>query len=298
MSALKKLLQETLVSTLIEGKKDVVSMEKHDTLEQGLKLMEEENALFIPIKDASSPTKYCGCVDILDIISSLVAVENELNNLIKNAATFSHKEVHTVMNSTERNLFSTIPSTSSVADLLKIFVKGARGAGVTNESGEVFQVATQFDVLTFLARHEAELTEALGSKTVKKTGLVKEWVLFVRTKEHALDAFRKMSENGVSAVAVVQPDQSLVANFSASDLRGLTESTFERISNSCLDFLKKQKGTDNLTPITCGYSSTFSEVVTSLVDHRMHRMWVVDQNNHPIGVVSLTDVFRVVSLTE
>ena len=46
--------------------------------------------------------------------------------------------------------------------------------------------------------------------------------------------------------------------------------------------------------VTCYAESTLSEVIDKAVANHVHRVWVVDQEGLLVGVVSLTDVIRVI----
>ena len=47
-----------------------------------------------------------------------------------------------------------------------------------------------------------------------------------------------------------------------------------------------------MCPITVTESATFEDVVMKLAATRVHRLWIVDSEEKPIGVVSIGDVFK------
>jgi CBS domain-containing protein len=65
------------------------------------------------------------------------------------------------------------------------------------------------------------------------------------------------------------------------------------LSLSVKDYLT-QHSKASLTPIASKRSDTLATVVTLMLEKRIHRVWVVDAADKPIGVVAMTDVFKVV----
>ena len=56
-------------------------------------------------------------------------------------------------------------------------------------------------------------------------------------------------------------------------------------------FLKTQHSWK--APVTVTLSSTLETVLLKLCWFRLHRVWIVDEENRPIGVITLTDVLKV-----
>jgi len=46
--------------------------------------------------------------------------------------------------------------------------------------------------------------------------------------------------------------------------------------------------------VTCQLDSTLSEVIDKLVSRHVHRVWVTNQEGMLLGLVSLTDIIRVI----
>lgn len=69
-------------------------------------------------------------------------------------------------------------------------------------------------------------------------------VTSIRASESAVNGFQKMYQKNVSAVAVLDDvTGALVANFSASDLRGLTHETIANVKLPVTEFLRTTSGT-------------------------------------------------------
>lgn len=107
--------------------------------------------------------------------------------------------------------------------------------------------------------------------------------------DQALTAFKKIHQDGVSAVAVVNDDGSLVGEVSAADLRGLNRDRLGDLRKPVIAFLTSCKG-DLIKPLTCHGKFTLSQVMSGIIHSKTHRAWVVDEDDIPIGVITLSDI--------
>ncbi|KAI8847498.1 hypothetical protein BC829DRAFT_444464 [Chytridium lagenaria] len=112
----------------------------------------------------------------------------------------------------------------------------------------------------------------------------------------AIAAFRVMYMHRVTAVAVVEEHGGLVANLSASDLRGITadKESLGALLLPVFEFLEtrthrnpEQIKADQIRVVKP--SDTLSMAVGSMVKSKIHRVWVQNSNDRPIGVVTMTD---------
>lgn len=111
---------------------------------------------------------------------------------------------------------------------------------------------------------------------------------------------------------MLDENQKLVGTLSASDLRGyapfflgpfssvlilffsgLTDETLSTLLQPVNQFISNagQKG-----PIRCFPDDKLDMAINKLVESKVHRLWVTDENDKPVGVLSLTDVIRTVLL--
>lgn len=123
-------------------------------------------------------------------------------------------------------------------------------------------------------------------------------VVNVFSKSSALLGFRRMIIEGeLSALPVVDDQGKLIATLSSTDVRGLTKDNFHLILLPVTEFLLKVHNTSSLrTPITCTAEDSLATVIERIVQHKLHRIWVVDDDDHPIGVIALSDIIRKFSL--
>jgi CBS-domain-containing membrane protein len=99
--------------------------------------------------------------------------------------------------------------------------------------------------------------------------------------------------------------RKLIGTFSATDLRGCHLATLQSwLPLSALDFTetvsKSPLYAASESPrelVTCLAESSLAEVIDKAVTKHVHRVWIVDQQGLLVGLVSVTDIIRVVRLS-
>lgn len=106
---------------------------------------------------------------------------------------------------------------------------------------------------------------------------------------HGLTGLKKMYLHKVNAVAVVSDKGKLLASLSANDLKGLSHNNLEHLHQPVLLFLSALHR-QVPTPIKCPESTSLSVIVERFMEFRAHRIWVVNAQDEPIGVITMSDV--------
>ena len=81
---------------------------------------------------------------------------------------------------------------------------------------------------------------------------------------------------------------------SARDVRLIVQSTkiYKLLNMPLRVYLEVvSEGAEN-SAITCSPDDTLEEIIRRMVASRIHRIYVVDEKNHPIRVISLRNVLR------
>ncbi len=101
----------------------------------------------------------------------------------------------------------------------------------------------------------------------------------------------------VSAVPVLDDAGHLITSFSASDLKGAEPGLlFKSLQDSVVTFLKNaelrlRQGQAGRRVLACKVGESLFEVMNKLILHSVHRLWVVNDRNIAIGVISFADIF-------
>ncbi|CAL9187502.1 unnamed protein product [Musa hybrid cultivar] len=192
------------------------------------------------------------------------------------------------------------------------------------EASPGYRMLTQMNVISFLREQNQELKGVL-SHSVLELGAISEVIFSVSKHTKVMDTIRSMRAAGLGAVPVVEAPSDdqilqdsqgkgkrLIETFSATDLRGCPVVLLQSwLSLSVTEFKERlsMRGSnasiappmagDDPSPetrrlITCYPETSLSDVIESAVSNHVHRLWVVDGEGLLQGVVSLTDMVRVV----
>ncbi|TKY48068.1 SNF1-related protein kinase regulatory subunit gamma PV42a [Spatholobus suberectus] len=204
------------------------------------------------------------------------------------------------------------------------------------ESASSYQMLTQMDALRFLNDRAGEIQSIL-SRSVQDLGADTEQIYAITDRTKLVDAIKCLKAAMLNAVPIVRASdvgeddhkqhinaslinslralfgrcRKLIGTFSATDLRGCHLATLKSwLGISALAFTEEvassplytaSDGSQNRASrrelVTCYAESSLSEVIEKAVTRHVHRVWVVDQEGLLVGVVSLTDVIRVIRLS-
>jgi CBS domain-containing protein len=180
---------------------------------------------------------------------------------------------------------------------------------VIDESGKVVFVLTFSQMVSRLFQGLSLFDKSLLQLKVSEMAHLKEWISPVYTGDSKMDlyditgvlcvnqiaktieAFRLMMGTHVSAVPIVNHQQKLIGQISVKDIRQIASNASEiqvLYSENCGDFCKK-----SAVPLKSLYTSpqdTLSTCILKLNENKIHRVWVLNNKEEVIGVVTLKHV--------
>ncbi|KAG7992594.1 hypothetical protein I3843_02G135300 [Carya illinoinensis] len=221
----------------------------------------------------------------------------------------------------------TLNPNTSLLDCMELFSKGIHRALVPLdshmenisgvelvESASSYRMLTQMDLLRFLKEHAFDI-QGIISLTVRESGAVTANVFAITDRTTVIEAIKCMRAAMLNAVPIVRAStdapaqdyvmqgrgRKLIGTFSATDLRGRLLATLQSwLPLSALDFTesvsKSPLYASSDSPrelVTCVAESSLAEVIDKAATRHVHRVWVVDQQGLLVGLVSLTDMIRV-----
>jgi len=136
-------------------------------------------------------------------------------------------------------------------------------------------------------------------------------VISISPGELAINAFKLMKDHKISSVAVVE-DGVLVGNISISDIKlmeydlkffnflGLQVQEYLQLVNNPhtlhqdknpirVEVLRKMEVLKGPV-VRCKLDANFGFVIKTMLFYQIHRVYIVDNRNYPIGVVSLQQI--------
>ncbi|KAL3633056.1 hypothetical protein CASFOL_026040 [Castilleja foliolosa] len=226
----------------------------------------------------------------------------------------------------------TLSCNTDITDCMEVFSKGIHRALVPVDShlenisgvelvdsASSYRMVTQMDLLKFLKSHQHELRGVL-ERPVSGLGAVSGTVFGVSDKIKVIEAIKCMNGASLNAVPIVESsedidedhgqlisgtDRKLVATFSTTDLRGCPMPMLQSCLHlNVMDFINRLSaipfheaaGLRNSTKelVTCRPESLLGEVLDKVINNHVHRAWVVDELGLLVGLISLTDIIRVI----
>jgi len=100
-----------------------------------------------------------------------------------------------------------------------------------------------------------------------------------------------MKDCGISGIAVINKERKLITSLSATDFLYLEPENFDYLSLGIKSFLYKVRGFIQ-QPICCSIDDTLETLFFKMVHHNVHRIFIVDDEFKPIGIITLTDIMN------
>jgi CBS domain-containing protein len=158
----------------------------------------------------------------------------------------------------------------------------------------IINYISQSEVVRLLKEKDA--FAHIASKTIEELNLCNKPLISVKEGDRVIEAFKLMVTNNVSGVAVINDKQQLVGQISSSDIKciSLTGEMVPRLYETYHHYRKIliQKYKAPEITITVPLKANLSEVLETIINNRLHRVFIVGNDNHAAGVISLTDILK------
>lgn len=179
--------------------------------------------------------------------------------------------------------------------LSPFFSKRRIHRALVKNGSEPVRLLSQTDILRIVVQKGETLGDVLNA-TMSQMKLVSEAsaVLSISSEMSALDGFRLLSTNRVTALPVLLDDQ-LIATLSCSDLRPITAQALSQLHLRVVEYLASFDLLKDQVFVTG--ETSIKEATKLLVDNGIHRLWAVDNPSnakgmHVISVVSVLDILN------
>jgi len=150
-------------------------------------------------------------------------------------------------------------------------------------------IMSQMDVVRFIVKHWDLLPGAFRAAPV--SSIMQLNPVTVDHKAKTVAALSLCATKRFSGVGITNDAGSLVGNFSVSDLRNLDATTLpEMLQLSVGDFIARTKKYLVKELITCRPNTPLEEAARLMHQHHVHRLYVKDEADKLVGVLSTTDV--------
>jgi len=158
---------------------------------------------------------------------------------------------------------------------------------VINDEGKPYNIISQMDIISFLAKNPGFLPEKL--RKTPAGYIMTTSPMSVKKTDKVFDAFKTCLKMKYSGIGVVDENGKLEGNLSISSLKFLTAENFKSFLKITVQkFLEETGGSLLKLPKICEYHDDFEKIIKILNNNHVHRIYVF-QNDKLVGVISTTD---------
>jgi CBS domain-containing protein len=259
---------------------------------------------FMSVPVLGDREKYLGFIDMGEIVGFFanyfgihtIRKHPTLHQLVDADKAFLKITVEKLMVSPgpPRSAFLPVKNNFSLLYCVEILAKelGIQRIPITNAHGVLWNYLTASHVLEFM-RKNLDKMGSIKNKPISQFGDISKPVITIGQDALAYDAFIKMHTQQVHGIAVLDDKQHIVGALSVRDLKLVVEDQmFSHLLETCKTFIQKL-GEDLKRPshtITIKQTDTMQKAIELLVEHKLHRLFVVDGQKHVLGVVGLKEL--------
>lgn len=299
MSSLKHVKVADALGALAH--RQLISVEVNTSLRDVLRTLNTNRILSVPVMDGNK-----GCVGLIDTLelvkftayNYLTSQDASVMDDNLQAAPemftqfeFEDKTANDVLKLSERSrAVKIVDKDATLHDVAEIL--GYEDHRVMLGRDKNAKLISQSDIVRYLSERKDQLDRNILNTPVGQLNIPKK-IVHVSYRCPTIKAYNHLIRQKVSALAVLDENQKLVGNLSASDLRGLTDETLNTLRQPVNQFVHN---TGQKTLVCCSPEEKLDMAINKLVENKVHRLWVTDEQNKPVGILSLTDVIRAVIL--
>jgi len=272
---------------------------REDKLVEVWKGLSKHNFHSVPVL-SKVKNKYYGIVDLHDITRFVLSFfgKEELKDMgnfwkiVEKSEKLKNVTVNSVMSfpRSVNNPFHPVTVGYSLHFALEVLAREdhLERVPIITRDRSLYNMLTISRVVQFFFDNKKILGKRLN-KPISMIGSSTKGVFSIKTTDHAYEAFNLMNEKHVSAVAVINEKEQLVGVISQTDLKVISEdgSLFYKLHQDAKTFVEtiNKKGVVFATK-----NDTFEKVLNLLQENKIHRLFVVNDDIKPVGIMSMKDL--------
>eukprot|EP01089_Gocevia_fonbrunei_P015484 TRINITY_DN453_c0_g1_i1.p1 TRINITY_DN453_c0_g1~~TRINITY_DN453_c0_g1_i1.p1 ORF type:complete len:325 (+),score=71.44 TRINITY_DN453_c0_g1_i1:79-1053(+) len=301
---------DVLIDDILVDRK-VVFLEAGITVKDALIVLQQKRIISAPLVDLNKGA-YAGHLDMFDVVTFILGIYPDIDSITPKALQslewagkhFDETPVKEVVElSKQQSPFGShikpIHRGTLLPRLLDLFYLGVHRVSVVDSNNKIFNLVSQSDVMQYFAQN-IHLIESKSQSSLEDLGIGSFNVQTITKDTVVIKALMLINSKRLSALPVIDEQGNLIANFSSSDLKGLKSEDLKDLLLPVWDYLVKRATPEeeyvcekSLHPLSVKKGDTLEHAIYKVVATRVHRLWVIDNDKKPIGVVSLTDLMQV-----
>lgn len=308
MRSLESVLANASVESVLQlPRNSVVVIPTGATVKDALEILSTNNITSAPLYDFVN-NNYYGFLDLQDILRFLIrcfindsnreisddewrSIGSQLTNLQYRGVYFENCNVM-IVKGLEMGTSTPIPPPIHFKAPLPTLLSrlAAYPHCVVNISANQSTITSQSDVIKFLASNITSYTPQVRYGTVSSDIASNRPIAICNPDTIVIQAFYRIFKQGTPC-AVVDKNGRLAANLSLSDLKGLNLQNFPALMGSVSDYiLGAMRVKAKFPPVSVRSDTTFEQCLLVMTATRVHHLWVVDNDNRPLSVLTTNDI--------
>jgi CBS domain-containing protein len=286
-------------------KEELVLVHEEDKVGDVLSKLASHQILSAPVVDQGG--KADRGIDMLDIVAyayQKLDLDHDRSNRPEEMqiTEFLKKQVKNLADFSRRNPWLYIDKQKSVKKaLLNLSAPYCHRLWIL-EKGTPIGVMSQFDLLRFILDH-SDMFQEVFKESVQTLFPESRSPVTISEQSSLIEAFKHIHMARVSGVAVVDKHGKLVGNVSATDMQSITLSDpkviLGELQSPISDFFRTKEKSQvfgrgdrphPFDPVTITPQDKLEEVANKLLTHKIHRVYVVNDEKKPLQVITSTDV--------
>ena len=290
------------LGSLVFDKPNLLKVDGDTTLDDVLALMYKHNLTYVVVEENG---KYCGFVSTMELMTEVAfgSFEWEKPNPedfeVFKSSKMPVKEL-LELNPREQGIYCYEP-TELLQFVFKPMSDGVRRVLVSvREAGHTsYRSLSQFDVIRYIGSHLSVIKGQSPvdiQKSIQDLGLCAdigkpETFSIIPGSDSALQGFRVLALKKLVAAPVVDEQGKVITTLSTNDLRGVASHHLKKVLLPTTQFLSQMRG-EVMFPVTCLPTDTLKECLTKIISAKVHRLWIVNEEQQPVGVLTVTSIIR------
>jgi len=304
----------------------IIQLNDRDTLGEALKLMTQHQILAIPVVDhkTGKPLYILTMADLVSYFVSHFSDQDFKTDFWTTLTNFFYlpeyceemgkKPLSEILPKAVLEPMPLVNEDHTVLEAVKLMLdQNAHRALVQDNSGNMISIITQSRIIQLIASLVDEVPSC--KRSIRELGLGFKKVLAVREDQIVYKAFRSMVGRKVTCLAVVNEEDKLVGNLSVTDfkLAGYRSQYWNYLGYPVADYLKELSSksavhlrsspfyswgrnpkTDSPVQLVISVrpEDSLGMVIKYITFFRVHRVYIVDDEHRPLGVITLTDLLK------
>eukprot|EP00033_Pygsuia_biforma_P004400 GCRY01004822.1.p1 GENE.GCRY01004822.1~~GCRY01004822.1.p1 ORF type:complete len:358 (-),score=65.00 GCRY01004822.1:131-1204(-) len=272
------------------------------SVRHALKTMRDYNQFDIPLFEPNDPnqnvTKMVNIVDVMTFVSFCGFRDSDgqtTHLVLDDSANCLSAPIGDVSGITKEtsNLWECNENTP-VYEIMEQLSKGVHAMLLHSKYGS--QVISQMDILHFLCQNVEKLG-ALVNESISALGLTKmdRDIISLYENEQAIKGLRRLYQQEIHALPVLRREDGVViGTLSATDIchivDGENSDGMKWLLEPCVEFLRVIHHNALPANCVCTRNDSLIQVMTVLLAHKSHCVWIVDEGQRCTGVVTLSDI--------